>query len=248
MGLRDAVRQIGNGPVLLIGSGANALCVEARAAGLDAAVVDTAAAPEVLWVARLGLAASRSARWPSRSTCARPTPSPRITSGSRAADPRPTGDRAETNAHSVPDAADAERPGPAHADAAAHGRRCTPRAFTRPGPPGLRIDAAGQGGGRAGDRPRCRARGFVLSRTAADEAEILTIAVARAARRAASARGCCRLTWAAWPAWESAGCSSRSTRETRRRGPSMGGSASTRWAGATAITASPTARPRPRWC
>jgi tRNA threonylcarbamoyladenosine biosynthesis protein TsaB len=57
MGLRDAVRQIGNGPVLLIGSGANALCAEARAAGLDAAVVDTATAPEVLWVARLGLAA-----------------------------------------------------------------------------------------------------------------------------------------------------------------------------------------------
>ncbi|GGH33790.1 tRNA (adenosine(37)-N6)-threonylcarbamoyltransferase complex dimerization subunit type 1 TsaB [Alsobacter metallidurans] len=55
--LRDVVRQIGSGPVLVVGSGAEALCAEARFAGLDAAVVDAGPAPDIGWVAKLGMAA-----------------------------------------------------------------------------------------------------------------------------------------------------------------------------------------------
>jgi tRNA A37 threonylcarbamoyladenosine modification protein TsaB len=52
---RDAARLLGGGPVTLIGSGAPA--VAADAAGLDIIVRDARPAPEVAWVARLGLVA-----------------------------------------------------------------------------------------------------------------------------------------------------------------------------------------------
>lgn len=55
--LRDAVRLIGSGPVTLTGSGAPNLLPEARSAGLDAVVAEPLAAPDIHWVARLGLAA-----------------------------------------------------------------------------------------------------------------------------------------------------------------------------------------------
>lgn len=54
---RDAARAIGAGPVSLVGSAALAVANEAWAIGLDALVVDDAKAPDVTWVARLGLIA-----------------------------------------------------------------------------------------------------------------------------------------------------------------------------------------------
>jgi tRNA threonylcarbamoyl adenosine modification protein YeaZ len=54
---RDAARAIGAGPVSLVGSAALAVANEAWAIGLDALVVDDARAPDVVWVARLGMIA-----------------------------------------------------------------------------------------------------------------------------------------------------------------------------------------------
>lgn len=55
--LRDAARAIGAGPVSLAGSGAHLVAREAWTIGLDAVVVDPDPAPDVIWVARLGLLA-----------------------------------------------------------------------------------------------------------------------------------------------------------------------------------------------
>ncbi|MCO5090482.1 tRNA (adenosine(37)-N6)-threonylcarbamoyltransferase complex dimerization subunit type 1 TsaB [Bosea sp. (in: a-proteobacteria)] len=54
---RDAARAIGAGPVSLVGSSALAVANEAWAIGLDALVIDDARAPDIAWVARLGLIA-----------------------------------------------------------------------------------------------------------------------------------------------------------------------------------------------
>jgi tRNA threonylcarbamoyl adenosine modification protein YeaZ len=54
---RDAARAIGAGPVSLVGSSALAVANEAWAIGLDALVIDEAKAPDIAWVARLGLIA-----------------------------------------------------------------------------------------------------------------------------------------------------------------------------------------------
>ena len=54
---RDAVRLIGAGPATLTGSGAPMIAAEARASGIDAVVRDAPLAPDVVWVARLGLVA-----------------------------------------------------------------------------------------------------------------------------------------------------------------------------------------------
>lgn len=54
---RDAARAIGAGPVSLVGSAALAIANEAWAIGLDALVIDEAKAPDIAWVARLGLIA-----------------------------------------------------------------------------------------------------------------------------------------------------------------------------------------------
>jgi len=54
---RDAARAIGAGPVSLVGSAALSVANEAWAIGLDALVVDDAKAPDIAWVARLGLIA-----------------------------------------------------------------------------------------------------------------------------------------------------------------------------------------------
>jgi tRNA threonylcarbamoyladenosine biosynthesis protein TsaB len=55
--VKEAGRAIGAGPVRLAGSGAAALAVEAMALGLKASIADLKAAPDIVWVARLGLAA-----------------------------------------------------------------------------------------------------------------------------------------------------------------------------------------------
>lgn len=54
---RDAARAIGAGPVSLVGSAAAAIANEAWAIGLDALVIDDRKAPDIAWVARLGLIA-----------------------------------------------------------------------------------------------------------------------------------------------------------------------------------------------
>lgn len=55
--IRDAARLLGTGPVTLTGPAAPLLADEVRAVGLDVAVADTAPAPDIRWVARLGFAA-----------------------------------------------------------------------------------------------------------------------------------------------------------------------------------------------
>lgn len=60
LGIRDAVRLIGAGPVALNGSGAPAIAVEALTAGIDAVVPSGSGLPDVAWVARLGLVADPS--------------------------------------------------------------------------------------------------------------------------------------------------------------------------------------------
>lgn len=57
-GAHEALRALGVGPLRLVGSGAQLLASEARASGLKAEIVSTAAAPDIALVARLGLAAS----------------------------------------------------------------------------------------------------------------------------------------------------------------------------------------------
>lgn len=58
---RDAARAIGAGPVSLVGSAALNVANEAWAIGLDAVVIDDARAPDVSWVARLGMIADPEA-------------------------------------------------------------------------------------------------------------------------------------------------------------------------------------------
>lgn len=55
--LRDAMRLLEPGPLRLIGSGAPMLAIEATASGRDVRLIDEAIAPDILWVAKLGLLA-----------------------------------------------------------------------------------------------------------------------------------------------------------------------------------------------
>lgn len=57
---REAVRQLGTGSVRIVGSGAKILGEAARAIGLEVLLEDASAAPDILWVARLGMSASPS--------------------------------------------------------------------------------------------------------------------------------------------------------------------------------------------
>jgi tRNA threonylcarbamoyl adenosine modification protein YeaZ len=54
---REAARLLGSGPVRIVGSGAALMQSEARAVGLDSVVEDASPAPDILWIARLGMAA-----------------------------------------------------------------------------------------------------------------------------------------------------------------------------------------------
>lgn len=54
---QEALRDIGTGPMLLIGSGAELLAKEARGRGVAAKIVSNCASPQISFVARLGLAA-----------------------------------------------------------------------------------------------------------------------------------------------------------------------------------------------
>ncbi|MGL4729649.1 MAG: tRNA (adenosine(37)-N6)-threonylcarbamoyltransferase complex dimerization subunit type 1 TsaB [Bosea sp. (in: a-proteobacteria)] len=53
--IKDAARAIGAGPASLVGSGAKLVAQEAWAMGLDVVVVEGSEAPDILWVARLGM-------------------------------------------------------------------------------------------------------------------------------------------------------------------------------------------------
>lgn len=56
-GAHEALRALGDGPLHLIGSGAELLAREARARGMSATVVSEQASPDITFIARLGLAA-----------------------------------------------------------------------------------------------------------------------------------------------------------------------------------------------
>jgi tRNA threonylcarbamoyladenosine biosynthesis protein TsaB len=74
--LKEAGRAIGSGPVKLAGSGAAALAVEAMSLGLKASIADMRAAPDVTWVARLGLAADPATAVPKPLYLRPPTATP----------------------------------------------------------------------------------------------------------------------------------------------------------------------------
>lgn len=57
LSLRDAARAIGGGPAVISGTGAALLAVECWSLGLKVDVADIGPAPDITWVARLGLAA-----------------------------------------------------------------------------------------------------------------------------------------------------------------------------------------------
>lgn len=57
-GAHEALRALGDGPLKLVGSGAALLAKEARGSGLSAEIASGAAAPDIAFVARLGLAAN----------------------------------------------------------------------------------------------------------------------------------------------------------------------------------------------
>jgi tRNA threonylcarbamoyladenosine biosynthesis protein TsaB len=54
---REAARMLGAGPVIVTGSGAPMVAAEASIAGMKADVANVEAAPDIVWVARLGLLA-----------------------------------------------------------------------------------------------------------------------------------------------------------------------------------------------
>ena len=58
MGAHEALRAVGDGPLRLVGAGAALLAPQARASGVVAQIADTAAAPDIVFVARLGLVAN----------------------------------------------------------------------------------------------------------------------------------------------------------------------------------------------
>ena len=59
MAVRDVVRNLGSGPVSLVGSGAPLVAQETRGVGI-ATIVEGSALPDMVWVARIGMAADPS--------------------------------------------------------------------------------------------------------------------------------------------------------------------------------------------
>ncbi len=74
--VKEAGRAIGSGPVKLAGSGAAALAVEAMSLGLKASIADMRPAPDVTWVARLGLSADPATATPKPLYLRPPTATP----------------------------------------------------------------------------------------------------------------------------------------------------------------------------
>jgi tRNA A37 threonylcarbamoyladenosine modification protein TsaB len=69
--LRDAVRAIGSGPVRIVGDAAAALAEEALRAGAEADASDAVPFPDIVALARIGLAADPAA-WPPRPLYVKP--------------------------------------------------------------------------------------------------------------------------------------------------------------------------------
>ena len=63
--LRDAVRAIGGSPARIVGDAANLLAEDARRAGVDVDASGASAYPDIVAIARIGLAADPAA-WPAR--------------------------------------------------------------------------------------------------------------------------------------------------------------------------------------
>jgi len=69
--LREAVRAIGGGPVRMAGNGAEAIALEAQRAGLACDASGAAAYPDIVAIARIGLASDPS-DWPPRPLYVKP--------------------------------------------------------------------------------------------------------------------------------------------------------------------------------
>jgi tRNA threonylcarbamoyladenosine biosynthesis protein TsaB len=76
MSVRDLVRALGNGTVIITGSGAPAVAAEAWGVGLDARVHEDSLAPDITWVARLGAAADPGTALPKPYYLAQPDARP----------------------------------------------------------------------------------------------------------------------------------------------------------------------------
>ena len=193
----NACAAIGAGPALLAGDAAELVAVEAHRAGLPYDLAAAANAPDIMAVARIGLALD-PAHNPARPLYIKP-PDARPNPASRSPGPprevRPPdllGDRADV----VGSASD-----PSAGDPTAQRRQG--RGLRPPARRGLRPSVVGRGGRRGSSRaddPRRRRRWIrstapcaasCLSRLAADEAEILTIAVGAAWRGGGSGGPCC---------------------------------------------------------
>jgi tRNA threonylcarbamoyl adenosine modification protein YeaZ len=64
MGLRDALRLLGSGPLVLTGSAAPILAAEAWAQGIEATLTEAPLTPDIAWVARLGAMADPASALP----------------------------------------------------------------------------------------------------------------------------------------------------------------------------------------
>ncbi|MCG6121664.1 MAG: tRNA (adenosine(37)-N6)-threonylcarbamoyltransferase complex dimerization subunit type 1 TsaB [Microvirga sp.] len=82
MGVREAVRYLGSGPVVLTGSAAAIVAAEATQAGVAVVMNSAADHPDIAWVARLGMAADPASALPKpfylRGPDARPQDAARI--------------------------------------------------------------------------------------------------------------------------------------------------------------------------
>ncbi len=90
--------------------------------------------------------------------------------------------------------------------------------------------------------------GFIMSRLVEDEAEILSVAVARAAQGRGLARELLDLHLRRLAGLGAAPCSSKSTSTTRRRSGFTSAPVSAKWRGGRIITPAPAAQRPTRWC
>lgn len=64
LSIRDAARALGAGPATLVGSGAGLVAADARSLGVEVSTEGVAVAPDISWVARLGLTADPATALP----------------------------------------------------------------------------------------------------------------------------------------------------------------------------------------
>ena len=83
MPIREAIRALGSGPVKMVGSGAPMMAIEAWSMGLRAEVASDYVAPDIEFVARIGMLAD-PAKSPARPMYLRPVDAKPQAAGSRA--------------------------------------------------------------------------------------------------------------------------------------------------------------------